>query len=238
MPDYYFENQDKKKSTELGIMFEAYPSIKAGQQQKDAVTIPGRGTLMINTGTYSDTVITLNFAVTYEGKAAGNIANMCMDAIAYIMDMQEVSFCDSSDYYYMVKNAEISDITQYSDVSAEMTVTLTCEPGAYLFSGKEPRQVASAREEIDNLYSTSQPVYTITGEGVCTLKVNGHSVMANVAQNLTIDTYRMTAYKDAGELQNTAISGEYEDLYFRHGTNVVEITDGFKLTIIPRWRRL
>ena len=61
---------------------------------------------------------------------------------------------------------------------------------------------------------------------------------ADVGQNLTIDTDRKIAYRADGTLSNTAVSGDYEDLFLQEGENEISITDGFNLKIIPNWRCL
>lgn len=41
-----------------------------------------------------------------------------------------------------------------------------------------------------------------------------------------------------GTLNNTAVTGNYEDLVLIEGDNKVTITDGFDLKVIPYWRYL
>ena len=60
---------------------------------------------------------------------------------------------------------------------------------------------------------------------------------ANVAENLTIDTDRMIAYRSDGTLSNTKVSGNYEDLYLKPGENKIEFTGG-TLAVVPNWRCL
>lgn len=72
---------------------------------------------------------------------------------------------------------------------------------------------------------------------MCTIEVNGKMVTANVGQNMIIDTERMVAYREDGSLQNTKMTGDYEDLYFRNGEIEVAVSVGFDLRIIPNWRR-
>ena len=60
---------------------------------------------------------------------------------------------------------------------------------------------------------------------------------ANVGQNLIIDTDRMIAYRSDGTLNNTKVSGNYEDLYLKPGENSVEFSGG-TLKVIPNWRCL
>lgn len=246
MPDFYFEDQDGRRSTEYGILLEAYPTIKTGQPQKDSVMIPGRGTLYLDTGTYSDTVITLQIGMMDRNLKSldisipdyavnENISGLYFDVLEYLSAMKEISFCDKPDYYYIVKNVELSATAQDSDVSMDFTVTLTCEPGAYLVLGKREHEVP---EVLQNRYNVAHPVYKITGEGNCTLTINRNIVTANVAQNLTIDTDRMVAYREDGTLQNTAVTGDYEDMYLLPGQNAITLTEGFTLKVIPNWRRL
>ena len=164
-----------------------------------------------------------------------NISGLYFDVLEYLSAMKEISFCDKPDYFYIVKKVELSAAAQDSDVSMDFTVTLTCEPGAYLVAGKREYDVS---EVLQNRYSIAHPIYNIIGEGNCTLAINGHPVTANVAQNLTIDTDRIVAYREDGTLQNTAVTGDYEDMYLLPGQNAITLTEGFTLKVIPQWRRL
>ena len=68
--------------------------------------------------------------------------------------------------------------------------------------------------------------------------MNGKHISVNVGQNLIIDTDRKISYRENGILNNVALSGDYEDLYFVEGNNTVEIVNGnnFEITIQPNWR--
>lgn len=82
---------------------------------------------------------------------------------------------------------------------------------------KEGQNEHTAEDVVFNPYEISHPIYKITGEGKCTLIVNGKPMIANVGQNLVIDTDRMIAFRKDGTLNNTAVSGEYENLYLMEG---------------------
>ena len=97
-------------------------------------------------------------------------------------------------------------------------------------------QELDPEEEIFNYGEVSHPIYKITGNGDCTLTVNGKTMQATVGQNLTIDTDLMIAYREDGEMKNATVTGNYEDLYLQEGDNEVSITAGFGLKIIPNWR--
>ena len=59
----------------------------------------------------------------------------------------------------------------------------------------------------------------------------------NVGQNLTIDTDRMIAYRSDGTLNNTQVTGNYEDMYLLNGENEISFSGG-ELKVIPNWRCL
>lgn len=100
--------------------------------------------------------------------------------------------------------------------------------------------VANSEDQVKdtfNPYIECHPTYKIAAEGMCTLKINGKTMTANVGQNLTIDTDRMIAYREDGTLNNTKVSGNYEDMYLQPGNNKIEFYGG-NLKVIPNWRCL
>ena len=103
----------------------------------------------------------------------------------------------------------------------------------YLQNGAKEQQLSSL---LNNPGERCLPVYKIAGEGMCTVTINGKQVRANVGQNLTIDTQRKLAYRTDGTMQNTAISGNYEDMILIPGRNSISVTSGFTLTAVPNWR--
>lgn len=45
----------------------------------------------------------------------------------------------------------------------------------------------------------------------------------------------MQAYREDGVLNNTAITGDYEDLYLQEGLNEISVSSGFTAEVIPKW---
>ena len=68
--------------------------------------------------------------------------------------------------------------------------------------------------------------------------MNGNEFVAEVGQNVTIDTDLMLAYRQDGRMMNTSVTGDYQELYLKEGDNTIEITEGFGLKVIPNWRCL
>lgn len=219
----------------LGIYATKYPSIPAAEEQIEEITIPGRsGSLHVRKKCFKQTVIPIEF--NYIGKA--ELWNeRWREAKEWLSAVNaELSFGDDPNFFYRISKVTIGSNERVSQRVGKFVASFNTIDGlTYLKSGN---WATDYTELLENPGIFSQPIYLITGEGACTLTVNDKSVTANVAQNLTIDTERMIAYREDGTLQNTAISGNYEDLYLQEGENTITVTDGFECKVIPRWRCL
>ncbi len=232
--EYYFEDQNGIRSVDKHIFMEEYPSIKLGQEVLRSTTIPGRGNVWKRTGTYEDTEISMLLDVNTSWTKPGRM-DAYTAARRFLQDCRTITFCDAPAYFYKVKKVELGKVAQYTDNAGDFDVLIICSPGVYLKDGIKEYAPAAVQE---NPYSECRPIYKLTGEGMCTLKVNGKAMTANVGQNLTIDTDRMIAYRTDGTMQNTAVSGDYDGLYLIPGHNAISVTDGFGLKVIPNWRCL
>lgn len=148
---------------------------------------------------------------------------------------EKLRFEDDMEYFYRVKKVELSEFEREQRKIGRFTATFFCNGYHYLESGD--REYIK-EEVLYNPCCTSHPTYIIKGEGLCTLTVNGIAVKVNVGQNVTINTDRMITYREDKTMANTALAGDYEDLYLNPGSNEIEITKGFEMKIIPCWRCL
>lgn len=211
------------------------PNIPAPEQRFEEKRIPGRdGTLTIYDGSIEDISIFIEF--NFMGKPE-EWFEIFRKAKKWLLKKGErtLSFGDDPAFYYIIKRARIETAERVCYEIGKFTAEFICKGTHFFCSGK--REI-DHKKLLDNPGIFSLPIYIITGEGTCTLTVNGKSVTANVAQNLTIDTERMISYREDGTLQNTAISGDYGDLYFQEGKNTITVTEGFECKVIPRWRCL
>lgn len=220
----------------IGIFLKNRPSLPVARIRKEEYEIPGRdGVLTCTKSDYEQEEIKLkfNFIALKEqdwNKKAEEAKKWLLSGGAQLI------FSDTPEYFYRVSGVEIDTIDRVSARVGVFTAKISLESGLrYLLSGTREMEYTMAK---NNPYLSCKPVYKITGEGVCTLTVNGKKVTANVGQNLTIDTELMMAYRKDGTLQNTAITGNYEDLYLIHGINTISVSSAFTLKIIPNWRCL
>lgn len=234
MTEYYFVDQNGRKSSDHHIFFEEYPKIKLGQQQYEKKTIPGKGNVYYATGTYSDTEIKMTVDVNVVGSETERMAAY-IDARNFLLACGTLCFCDAPEYYYKIQHIDLGTVAQYTEEAGDFEISIICKPGAYRNDGSLEY---AADEVLQNPYSECHPEYRITGEGICELIVNGKMMRANVGQNLVINTDLMLAYRTDGIMQNMEVTGEYSDLYLKSGENTITITEGFDLKIIPNWRCL
>ena len=150
------------------------------------------------------------------------------------MSTGRIVYTDMEEYYFLVKKVSIDDIKKKYGIFGDITVTFTCDPVMYLQEGDVSVPI-SGTLRLYNPWSESHPIFKISGEGVCKVTVNGKEVSANVGQNLLINADLMQAYREDGVLNNTAITGDYEDLYLQEGLNEISVSSGFTAEVIPKW---
>lgn len=235
----YWIEFNGKTNTELGVMVSTRPSVPPPSPRGEYVQIAGRdGSLLVNDVLYGtkDTSyenIQIDVEMNYV-RQPHKVAETFRAVKSWIKGGGKLKLSDDVSVFYKVKGASITDNSRRTKFGSDIVASFICDPYTYMDSGTEP----IAAGTFNNPFDTSHPIYKITGEGVCTLTVNGKSIRANVGQNLTIDTDLFLAYRSDGALRNTALTGDYNDLWLPNGSNTVSITSGFSLSIIPNWRML
>ena len=223
------------KASDYNIRIVKRPGIPAPIADYSEVQIPGRdGVLYVDEKTVSD--IEINVEMNYMSEHDEWFEHW-RKAKEWLLQkgINQLRFGDDPDYYYLVKKVELSEDDRVCREIGRFTATFYCNGYQYLLSGQK---AYSLDKVANNPYSIAHPVYKIKGEGKCRITVNGNVFTADVGQNVTIDTVRMIAYREDGELVNTSVSGDYEVLYLEHGKNTLSATSGFTVQVIPGWRRL
>lgn len=221
------------RGSSIKIIAKERPTIPAAIVRKEEIVIPGRdGTLYKTGGGYESTRITVQF--NYIGEEEKWAARWRAAQKWLAATNCPLRFSDDDGYFFWISHVELEGAERTTARIGNFEADFVTRDGLhYLNSGLREYE---ARELSWNPYEVSHPTYKILGEGLCTLQVNGKKMTANVGQNLTIDTDRMISYRQDGSLQNTEVTGEYEDLYLKNGENEILISYGFNLKVIPNWR--
>lgn len=225
-----FKGEDVSR---FGIIPARRPSVPAPEIRVTETEVPGRdGALVETDGCYEAITIPIEFNYLVS-------PDKWMDAYRkakrWLTGSGWLVLGDDQEYMYKVLYVKITDTERTSRRLGNFTAEFTCDPYSYLVSGQ---QAYSADEVLYNPYMISHPIYKISGSGACTLTVNGNTMQAQVNGDITIDTDRMISYNNQMVGQNTAVTGDYEDLYLLEGDNAISISTGFSLSVIPNWREL
>lgn len=218
---------------ENGLSVVRRPNIPAPERRYERKKIPGRdGEIYITNGELED--IEIDVELNYIGKPDEWFKRF-RRAKKWLLQkgQHRLVFGDNMGFFYLAKKVVISEADRVCHEIGKFTATFTCGGYEYVLSGQQEYAISDVTY---NPYSISHPTYMITGEGTCILTVNGNTMSADIGQNITIDTELMIAYRQDGEMQNTEVTGKYEDLYLIEGENAISVTDGFEIKIIPNWR--
>lgn len=222
-----------KSCLEYKVFPSRRPDIPIPKKRINEIEIAGRDGILTETvGDYEQIIIPVEFNF----REAAEIWNTTYRNIKkWLSGNGILEFSDDRNFCYKVLYITFKNEKRKMRKIGAFTAEFICDPYSYFKTGQETMESESARV---NPGDVCHPIYKITGEGMCTLTVNGKSMTANVGQNLTIDTELMLAYRKDGTLNNAAVTGNYEDLYLNPGENAISISPGFDLKIIPNWRCL
>ena len=227
--DSRFSVQYKDRTSDsFGIFLYDYPEFSGAEKNYDDQSVAGRlGSLVGKDISKGNLEITCTFSVLHPSFMAE-----IREIKRWLSGTGELILSEYPEIYYAVQKVNYGSIERELRHYGRFAATFVCTPFEYLVEGKRECEI---REVLFNPYCVCHPIYRITGEGSCSLHVNGNTMSANVGQNLTIDTERMMAYRSNGELQNTSVTGDYENMYLKEGENEITITDGFDMKIVPNW---
>jgi predicted phage tail component-like protein len=231
----YQITRNGKNNTHVGILVANRPSIPAPEYSYNEIDIPGRdGNLYEEIGNINDITISISFVFICD---PSKWQDRFRNAKRWLLEKKDNKLIlgDDAGYFYKVKHTIINASERKVIESGEFDVDFICEGYNYLIEGQNKKSI---KDVLYNPYAVCHPTYLITGEGRCTLNVNGRIMTANVGQNLTINTDLMLAYRTDGTMQNTAITGDYEEMYLKEGDNTISLSNGFNIKIIPNWRCL
>ncbi len=228
MYDFYFKG---KSASSHGIYAVKRISLPARKSRDESIVVPGRSGQLNKKSKYKDTAplpAELNFITNSE-----KWMNKILEVERWLEGKGELLVSDFPDFFINVYSCTIDSIDRNSDRVGNLKVTFNCEPYYYAIDGKKEIEV---NQKIYNPYEKSCPIYIVEGIGKFEMTVNGNTFSGTSNGRIYIDTDLMISYNDQKINQSPLVSGEYEEILFVKGDNIINITDGFLLKAIPRWR--
>lgn len=222
---------DGKSCVRLGIFPVKRPDIPAPHKRIKEYEVLGRdGKLYEDTGNYEDIELSMSFNYMSSQTMWADTFRKCK---LLFKDAKEIQFSDDVNYFYKIKKVDINTNERVSKQIGKFDVAVTIDPYVYLMSGKNKIRI---QNNLMNFYDACEPVYIIKGEGLCHLYVNDNEVLCNVSGTLTIDTHLKLSFRNNGELANTAVKCDYDELILKNGLNTLSASQQFLIEVIPNWR--
>ena len=229
-----FEISFKEEScAKYGVIPVRRPDIPAPEERIEEISVPGRdGILTSSEGLYDTIVIPveMNFMCSKR-----DWSGVYRKAKKWLSGSGKLRFSDDPGYFYKALFCRVTSTERTSWRIGKFTAEFTCDP--YIYSDEGEKEF-EASDSIYNPGAVCHPLYRIAGEGLCTLTVNGYEFTANVGQEIIIDSDRQISYKNDGQSLNTDVTGDYAKLWLPPGDNTVTGSDGFAVSITPKWREL
>lgn len=202
-------------------------NVPSPQRAVDVVNVQGRTPLYIDRGFINDVEVkfTLGFItqVSLRNIQAEVFKRIFNNAIG-----KKLVVGDDMEHYRKVKHVIVSDTVTEGTMYNHFDVTFICDPIRYMVNS--PVITFTGQTTFRNAF-ISRPVYIITGEGNCTITLNGKSVTINVGGSVTIDTDKMLAYNGTN-WSNYRVIGSLEDLKIDTGMICdFTVTNGFNVRI-------
>lgn len=223
----------KSSATIPGLLISTLPSITKPKIRTEVEEIDGRD---------GDIITTLGYSAYDKEFSIGLHGQYDVDKVIKYFDSEgTVTFSNERDKYYKYQITEQIDferLLRFKTAEVKMHVqpfkySLEDNKRTFNISGESSITIRNA----GNIYS--KPKITIYGSGMVYLTLNGVNALAlNIDNNeyITIDTAEMEAYK-GNTLLNRYVSGDYNDLYFQIGKNILSWTGSITKIVIEDYSR-
>jgi phage-related protein len=236
MRDYIILN-GVNSNTITGLLISVLPPITKPKQRTTVEEIDGRD---------GDIVTTLGYSAYDKEIEIGLYGDFDIDeVITFFNGSGTVTFSNEPDKYY---NYQILNQIDYEKLIRFKTAKIKMHVQPFKYSAVEGTRTfnITTQEEITINNSgnyVSKPVVTINGTGTINLNVNGYEVLVinlgESANTVTIDTANMEAYnQNTGQLMNRDVTGDYDNLYLKAGSNNISWTGSItqiQITNYSRW---
>ena len=223
-------NQNTKN---LGFALVGRPSIASAEKKYETTEVEGRDGSLTRFLGYDDLKFSLNFNILFQS----DIKQKLREIKGVLAQASTLSFDDSPNFYYKIKQAQISETESVIKASGVFSVDFVAEPFEY----QKTSSTAYTTKPINltnQTTTTALPIIKVTGTGTVVLSVNGVGItLTGLTSSITLDSELQEAYTGLTTNMNSSMNGEFPVL--KIGSNTITWTGTVtKVEIDPRWRWL
>ena len=223
-------NQNTKS---LGFALKGRPNIPSAEKKYESTEVEGRdGSLMRFLG-YDDLKFTLTFNILFQI----DIKQKLREIKGVVAQAGTLSFDDSPNFYYKIKQSQISETESVIKASGIFSVDFVAEPFEYEVTSSTSYTTKPVTL-INKTTAESLPLIKITGTGTVVLTINGVGItLTGLTSNITLDSELQEAYTGLTTNMNSNMNGNFP--VFKIGSNTITWSGSVtKVEIDPRWRWL
>ena len=223
-------NQNTKH---LGFALVGRPNVPSANKKYESIEVDGRDGSLTRFICYKDLKFSLTFNVLFQS----DIKQKLREIKGVLAQAGTLSFDDSPNFYYKIKQAQISETESVIKASGVFSVDFVAEPFDY-------QKTSSAAYTTKPISLTNQttaealPIIKIYGTGTVVLNVNGIGItLTGLTSLIVLDSELQEAYTGLTTNMNSSMNGNFPIL--RTGNNTITWTGMVtKVEIDPRWRWL
>ena len=223
-------NQNTKT---LGFALVGRPSIPSANKRYESTEVEGRDGSLTRFLGYEDLKFSLNFNILFQT----DIKQKLREIKGVFATAGTLSFDDAPNFYYKIKQAQISETESVIKASGVFSVEFIAEPYEYETSATGNYSVKSFTIA-NKTTTTALPVIKIYGTGTVVLNINGRGItITGLTSDITLDSELQEAYTGLTTNMNSSMNGEFPVL--KIGSNTITWTGTVtKVEIDPKWRWL
>lgn len=220
-------------SSYYGLIITSPPQITHSEIYQDRFTVPGKDGDLLGVDTYRGNAhIKISMALVANG-ASTSYQSSLRPIRAWLSGTGILKISDGDGSYYEVERVTIETDERVIINYGNLVVDFEVYPYEFMSTAED----AITSFPITNNYEESLPLYKIVGgSGKGTLTVNSKTMTYTAISDgtLYIDTRRMIAYDGSKNNKSNTISGDYDDLHLKHGSNTISCNKG-TLSVYPNW---
>lgn len=223
-------NQNTKN---LGFALKGRPSIASAEKKYETTEVEGRDGSLTRFIGYEDLKFSLTFNILFQS----DIKQKLREIKGVLAQAGTLSFDDAPNFYYKIKQAQISETESVIKASGVFSVDFVAEPFEY----QKTSSTAYTTKPITLTNQTTAealPIIKISGTGTVVLNINGTGVtLTGLTSSIVLDSELQEAYTGLTTNMNSSMNGEFPIL--RTGNNTITWTGTVtKVEIDPQWRWL
>lgn len=233
----YIVINGRDSRTIKGLLVSKLPPISKPAQRVNTEEIDGRDGDIVTVLGYSayDKEIDIGLSFEYD----------IDDIISFFNSSGRIVFSNEPDKYY---NFAVYNQIDFDKLIRFKKATVTVHVQPFKFSDSENEKTFGEFGEYNSITIRNsgnyyaRPTIAITGAGAVDMYINGEKILDidfdNTGETIVIDSIDMNARNEDGDLANRQISGNYDNIRLRVGSNIISfvgLVSEVKIRLFSRW---